>query len=66
MEHKFEFAARTLCLSVSFDLLKRMKVDARHWPVREERLLTLHTFYCESSKSLEGDLVGIECDNAAF
>ena len=29
-------------------------MDAEWWPVREERLLTVHT-YCESSKSLEGD-----------
>ena len=29
-------------------------MDARQWPVREERLLTVQ-HYCESSKSLEGD-----------
>ena len=29
-------------------------MDARRWPVREQRL-QLYTCYCESSKSLEGD-----------
>ena len=27
----------------SFDLFKRMQVDARRWPIREEHLLTVHT-----------------------
>ena len=29
-------------------------MDARRWPIKEECLLTVHTF-CESSKILEGD-----------
>ena len=29
-------------------------MDARRWPVRDERL-QLYTHYCKSSKSLEGD-----------
>ena len=32
-----------------------MQGDARWWPIREERLLTVHTLLCESSNSLEGD-----------
>ena len=35
------------------------------WPIREEHLLTV-THFCESSKSLEGDYVWIECDDATF
>ena len=30
-------------------------MDASRWPVRVERLLTIHTYFYESSKSLEGD-----------
>ena len=33
LERKFEIAARTLCLSVSFDLFKRMQVDASSGPL---------------------------------
>ena len=32
-----------------------MRVDARRWPVREERFFKLYTHYCGSYKSLKGE-----------
>ena len=40
-------------------------MDARRWPVRVERLLTIHTYFYESS-NWKVTVVGLECDNAAF
>ena len=44
-----------------------MQVDARQWPIREERLLTVHT-YLSLLKPLNVTAVGIdlECGDAAF
>ena len=35
------------------------------WPVREERLLTVHTFIVSLLKTWKVTVVGIECDDAA-
>ena len=53
------------CFRCEFLLILQNGVDARQWPVREECLLTVHTFV-SLLKAWKVTVVGIECDDAAF